>query len=346
MRKQAAAIWAAWAALLFLRCAAWTEDRKPSGTFGLFVENDVFALSDGGYTNGVKLVWLSPGLGDGPGKGRVPRWLDTMSRKLTPSRTPDRRRFVSVALGQSMFTPEDILRKDLVRNDRPYAGYTYATLGFHRVSPSSMESFELDIGIVGPRSFAGDIQKFLHRVFHWSYPEGWANQLRNELALGIAYDHKWKVRPAGKTGEGNWDLITHAGGMASNVFTGASGGMEFRLGRRLPDDFGTALIGPGSDSASLFEGTAPRLPGRGHFGFHAFVALEGHAVARDIFLDGNTFRRSHRVDKLPFTIDIAAGIAVRHRRLKADLAYVYQTKRFKGQELKPLLGSLNIAVLF
>ena len=77
-----------------------------------------------------------------------------------------------------------------------------------------------------------------------------------------------------------------------------------------------------------------------------FVAFEGYAVARDIFLDGNTFRRSHRVDKMPFTVDIAAGIAVRHGRLKANLAYVYQTKRFKGQELKPLLGSLNIAVFF
>ena len=45
-------------------------------------------------------------------------------------------------------------------------------------------------------------------------------------------------------------------------------------------------------------------------------------------------------------LDIAAGIAVRRGRLKASLAYVYQTKRFKGQELKPLLGSLNIAVFF
>ena len=346
MRKRATTIWTAWAALLVLGCAAWTEDRKPAGTFGLFLENDVFALSDGGYTNGVKLVWVSPGLGEGPGKGRVPRWLDTMSRTLTPSRKPDRRRFISIALGQSIFTPEDILRKDLILNDRPYAGYTYAALGFHRAASSSMESIELDIGIVGPDSFGGNIQEFLHRVFDWSYPEGWANQLKDELALGVAYDRKWKVRPEGKTGQANWDLITHAGGSASNVFTGAGVGIEFRLGRSLPDDFGTALIGPGSDSASLFEGTAQGFSGGGHSGFHVFTALEGHAVVRDIFLDGNTFRRSHRVDKLPFTVDIAAGIAVRHGRLKASLAYVYQTKRFKGQELKPLLGSLNIAVLF
>jgi lipid A 3-O-deacylase len=166
------------------------------------------------------------------------------------------------------------------------------------------------------------------------------------LALGVAYDHKWKVRPAGKMGGGSWDLITHAGGMVSNVLTAAGGGIELRLGRHLPNDFGTSLIGSGSDGASLYEGTEPSFLGRSHIGFHAFVALEGHAVARDIFLDGNTFRRSHRVDKLPFTVDIAAGIAVRRGRLKASLAYVYQTKRFKGQELKPLLGSLNIAVFF
>jgi lipid A 3-O-deacylase len=297
MRKQTAVIWAALGALLLLRSSAWTEDRKSVGTFGLFIENDLFAGSDGGYTNGEKLVWVSPELGDGPGKGRVPRWLDTMSRKLTPVRSPERGRFLSLGLGLSIFTPEDILRKDLILNDRPYAGYLYASLGFHRAAASSMESIEIDIGIVGPRSLAGDIQKSLHRIFHWTYPEGWANQLKDELALGIAYDRKWKVRPAGKTGQRHWDLIAHGGGMASNVFTGASGGLEFRLGRRLPDDFGTSLIGPGSDSASLFEGMEP-LAGNRRLSIHAFAALEGRAVARDIFLDGNTFRRSHKVEKL------------------------------------------------
>ena len=80
--------------------------------------------------------------------------------------------------------------------------------------------------------------------------------------------------------------------------------------------------------------------------FPRFRGARGPAVARDLLLDGNTFRSSHRVDKLPLTADITAGLALRHKRFKAVLSYTYQTRRFSGQSLKPVFGSLDLALLF
>lgn len=317
---------------------------KDPGTFALFVENDVFALSDGGYTNGVELDWLSPALGDGA--GRVPRWLDAWSRKLALSRGPGARRFVSAYFGQSMYTPEDITRRDLVAGDRPYAGLFRVGLGFHVRRGRSMDSFRFEAGIVGPHSFAGDIQKFLHRTFGWTYPEGWAHQLKDEPFLGVAYDRRWKLRAAAASRGLDWEIIGHGGANLSNLFSGLGGGLEIRAGWNLPSDFGTSLLGAASSAGALFEDPKWLRPGSDHAGFHVFAGLEVHAVARDLLLDGNTFRSSYRVDKLPLTADITTGLALRHKRLKASMIYAYQTRRFRGQELKPFIGSLSLALLF
>lgn len=330
--------------LLMIPSLAGAGERKPKGTFGIFVENDVFALSDGGYTNGVDFVWLSPALD--AGGGRVLRWFDGLSRKLERTPGSSSRRYISFSLGQRMYTPEDITRRDLVEDDRPYAGVLSAGLGFHFRKGDSMDSLRLEAGIVGPHSFAGDIQTFLHRVFGWKAPEGWAHQLKDELILGLGYDHRRKLRAASGAAGPAWELIGHGGGNLSNLFTALGGGLEIRAGWNMPSDLGTSLIGPASDAAAFLVEPEPPPSEPGRVGFHIFAALDVHLVAGDLLLDGNTFRSSHRVDKELLTADLAAGLALSYKRFKACLSYTYQTRRFAGQRLKPLFGSLDIVMRF
>jgi lipid A 3-O-deacylase len=334
--------------LLTVPSLAGAGERKPKGTFGIFVDNDLFAFSDGGYTNGVDLAWLSPAIGEGG--GRVPRWLDGISRgigrRFGAGRGADSRRFVSLSLSQRMYTPEDITRRDLVEDDRPYAGVLTAGLGFHFRHGNHMDSFRFEAGIVGPHSYAGDIQKFLHRTFGWTSPEGWAHQLKDEPVLGLGYDHRRKLRAASGAAGIDWELIGQAGGDLSNLFTALGQGLEIRAGWNLPSDLGTSRIGPASDAAALLVDPAPSPAGPDRIGFHVFAALDVHEVIRDLLLDGNTFRSSHRVDKEPITADLSAGFALSYKRIKACLSYTYQSRRFRGQELKPLIGSLNLVALF
>jgi lipid A 3-O-deacylase len=61
---------------------------------------------------------------------------------------------VSFSIGQNIYTPEDLERSDLIQDDRPYAVITYLAIGLHSKNSHRMDSLELDLGIVGPYSYA------------------------------------------------------------------------------------------------------------------------------------------------------------------------------------------------
>jgi lipid A 3-O-deacylase len=319
---------------------------KPSGIFSLYVENDVFAGTDRGYTNGLRFVWVSLDLNAERDQVRVPRWLDGLSRRIPPAQPDGARRFVSLSFGQNIYTPDDITRRDPLPDDRPYAGISYAALGFHAQDRFAMDTVELYAGVVGPSSLAGWTQRGLHRLFGWDRPQGWSHQLHDESVLGLVCDHKWKldrVNLVGDEGRFEWDLIGHGGGELSNLWTGLRTGLELRAGWNLPRDYGTSLIQPGSDSASLFEERDVRLKGRSLFGFHLYFALEGEWVVRDLLLDGNTFRSSPRVDKEPFLGVAAAGFALRYKRLRFSFGYAVKTREFATQRRKSVFGTVNLS---
>jgi hypothetical protein len=321
------------------------KPQAPPGIFSLYIENDLAAGTDRDYTNGLKALWVSPELGEGEGRLRAPGWIDFLSRRLPLIQTQDARRFFSLSLAQAMYTPEDITRPVPDPSDRPYAGFLYAGLAVHSMDAGSLDTAEIDLGVVGPLSLAGDIQRLWHHTFGWDKPRGWAYQIKNEPVLALTYDHMQKIlRPRTEEGFGR-DAIVHAGATLSNVFTGAMAGLEFRLGWNLPGDFGSAHIQPGSDSAALFDERGLRLPGKRPFGFHFFLALEGKAVVRDLFLDGNSFRSGPRVDKLPLVGQVVAGAALRYKRLKLSYGYVFLSKEFTTQRGTQTYGSLNLAFM-
>ena len=69
-------------------------------------------------------------------------------------------------------------------------------------------------------------------------------------------------------------------------------------------------------------------------------------MARDIFLDGNTFRSSHDVDTEHAVADFMAGITMGYRGLKLSLARVYRTREFEGQDKAQRFGSITLSYRF
>jgi hypothetical protein len=137
------------------------------------------------------------------------------------------------------------------------------------------------------------------------------------------------------------------GGGLGNAFTGANAGGEIRFGWNLPNDFGTYIIRPGSDSNAPTDSTDPRLFRLlRRAGFHLFFAVDGTAVARNILLDGNTFRDSHSVDKEHFVACFAGGIGIVIKRFKITYSHVYQTKEFKTQEKEQQYGAISVSYTF
>lgn len=73
----------------------------------------------------------------------------------------------------------------------------------------------------------------------------------------------------------------------------------------------------------------PAMPGSGIYelpknkwSWSLFTGLETRAIAHDIFLDGNTFAKSH-IDKKPFVADTAAGASLTYNNTRISYTLVY-----------------------
>jgi len=315
-----------------------------SWTFSLYFENDLFADSDQHYTNGIKLSWISPDLTRYRDSGKLPAWSQPYIDLLPFIHEPGLQRNITLSVGQNIYTPQDISRKDLIRDDRPYAGWLYFGAAFHNKNPRRLDSMEVQLGLVGPLSFAEQAQTLVHELRGFAKPEGWSHQLKTEPGIALVYERKWRTVLPPRHGLG-FDLISHAGGALGNIQTYANAGLEARIGWNLPADFGNSLIRPGGDTNAPVDASDPRRRRHG-FGFHLFASVDGRAVARDIFLDGNTFASSHRVDKRNLVADLAAGASLIAGRFKLSFAKVLRTREFRGQAANHRFGSVTLSYTY
>jgi len=145
---------------------------KDSGTSTFYLENDTFTGTDSHYTSGLRLTWVSPDFADYRERPLVPEWGYPLVEKLPFANRSGFHRHMSLCAGQNIYTPEDISRSELIKDDRPYAGITYVSLGSHSSSSHRMDSLEFDLGIVGPHSYAEQCQAKVHEWIDSTDPQG------------------------------------------------------------------------------------------------------------------------------------------------------------------------------
>lgn len=326
-------------------CVA-AENPSEASTVTFTFENDLFAGSDNQYTNGMQLGWLSPDLKHYADEQRLPRLLLPLVNLVPFSNQPDRQHNIGFTLGQLTFTPGDTQARGVVLDDRPYAGWLYGGLSFISKGDAVLDSFELQLGVVGPASLAEEAQAFVHEIRGFDTPRGWSHQLSNEPGIDLIYQHKRRVlRSAGNEGIG-YDVITTVGGALGNIFTYLNAGVETRVGWNLPSDFGTSLILPGGDTNAPNATSDPRLRNQGRVGLYVFAAVAGRLVARDIFLDGNTFASSHSVDKELLVGDAVVGASLVLSRWKLSFSRALRTQEFTRQPDEHNFGSISLSYTF
>ncbi len=318
--------------LLSWSLTATAQGDPAYGTLALEYENDLFAGEDRYYTNGVRATWISP-------DDRIPGWVQS-GADLVPFFDQLGSRKLSYSLGQNMYTPKDITDPNPPEDDRPYAGWLYFAVGLASETSERVDRLQLSLGVVGPASLADKTQAEIHRFMDSDRPEAWNTQLRNEPTLMVSYERQWRSF-VGMGDEGwAWDLTPSAGGAVGNVFTQVNVGLTLRAGRHLPMDWGPPRIQPTLPGSGVFR---PRAG----FGWYFFVSADGRAVARDIFLDGNSFRSSRSVDKEPLVGEIQVGAAANiTRRVRVSYTHVFSTREFKTQEEAQEFGTMALSVLF
>ncbi|HBK47142.1 MAG TPA: DUF2219 domain-containing protein [Xanthomonadaceae bacterium] len=307
------------------------------------VDNDLFGGKDQdqGYTNGAVLTLVSPNLADytdDPCLPRLARWVNRHLERLHPGEFDQQNMVFS--LGQGIYTPTDFTRRDVIPDDRPYAGILMASFGYNARNDDHLRTTQLQIGVVGPWSFAEEAQDAIHDLLGDEKFQGWGNQLHNEPLLNLVHERmrRWPGDASVNADGWGWDFISHWGGALGNRATHLNVGGEVRFGWKLPDDFGSTPTRPAG------ENTAPSLHGRpSGWSAHLFLTTDGRWVVRDITLDGNTFRNSHSVDKRPFVADIGYGLAVMRGKWKFAIARYHRTREFDAQKDLPVYGSFTIS---
>ncbi|RKZ05838.1 DUF2219 domain-containing protein, partial [bacterium] len=245
----------------------------------------------------------------------------------------------SWSLGQNLYTPEDIKTTELIEDDRPYAAWLYFAAGLIADTRRSLDIVEFSVGMVGPAALGEPLQKWVHSVIDSPEPRGWHNQLSNEPTLQIFYERNWR-RPwtpawLGAVGLTS-DVTPHLGGALGNVFIHAGGGGTIRLGTDLPADYGAPRMRPSLPGSEFF------VPSK-RISAYLFAGLEARAVARNIFLDGNTFASSHSVEKFPFVGDFQGGLAVVILDMRLSFTYVFRTREFMLQDDADKFGAIALS---
>lgn len=311
------------------------------GTLGLYLENDLFAGTDRYYTSGIKLSWSSPDL---------EKFSDTpYASPLLPLfniipyiNETDYQKNLVFALGQNIYTPDNTEAFELIDDDRPYAGWLYLGIGVVWKNADVRNSLVLNLGVVGPWSYAQETQRLVHDLRNLDHPKGWDNQLHNELGATLVYERKWRWPKHERRSGLDWEMLPHAGAALGNVQTYANIGAELRAGLNLPDDFGTPAIGPAATTSTPVDGSLGADRSRFDLGLYVFARADGRAVGRNIFLDGNTFGDSHSVGHNPFVADLSVGAAINIKNTKLAYAFVYRTKEFSSQEEAQVFGTVSL----
>jgi len=301
--------------------AASAQEAQEERWLAVTLDNDVIVRQDRHYTSGFQIAF--------------PLGRNTLPTALRGSNDSD----IVVALGQRIYTPTNITLASPDPADRPYAGWLYLLADMTTRSGHSIDHITASLGVIGPASLARGTQDLIHKVLNQVPPKGWDAQLKNEPALLLGCDRAWPALAAGTAGGQQWDFSPRVGITAGNVLTYASAGMVARLGQGLPADLAATRVslGPAADS---YRGAA------GNAGWHVWLGAEARAVARNIFLDGNSGRDGPRVQREKFGYDALAGFATAWREWAGSFSVVRRSREFKGQASPDTFGQLTVSLAY
>lgn len=307
---------------------------KPRERFlTLTVENDSLgAGTDRNYTSGVRLSWFDTAAIAPPLARKLDPYLPMAVNDTTS---------VHYSLGQNLYAPHDLLRRPPDPADRPYAAFLYGSMGLTSLTDNRMDNVELTLGVIGPLAAGKGTQKFVHSITGSNNPQGWDSQLENEPGLMVSWQRLWPEAYSAAIGDLHFRTSPYAGATLGNVYTYANTGVMFQL---VPKEFrwqGMPLrVRPAMPGSGYFS-----VP-EGEFSWSVFAGAEGRAVARNIFLDGNTFRDSPSVDKKIAVADLNVGVAFTYGRAQLSYTLNWRSKEFHGQDGSDLFGAVGLGYRF
>lgn len=274
------------------------------------MENDYFLFwrppaerPDGDYTHGIRVEWE---------RKRTPAWLR--------DRLCVRGGCTSIfEIGQLIYTPE-YDAPEPVPGERPYAGWLFGRYALASTTSRSRRVISAQVGVTGPASLGEATQDAFHQlVAGFRKPLGWDHQLPFEVDAGLTAVQSWRLATSNRMAAIEPFTTIDVG----TVRTAAAAGMVAKLGWHVAHQW-------------LPE------PGR-RFDAHLFAGARASLVARDLFLDGTTFRESHHVTRRPLVPEWERGIRIRIDHLSIQYRVVTTGREYTTQPRSHPYAGITVA---
>ncbi len=280
-----------------------TSQEKFSKELSFIAENDLFVstFQDRYYSSGLFLSY----------------------RYLSKSKgTSLEKRIFKWELGHKIYTPYKSTITNVVDHDRPFAGYLYGSFGIDRVyKKNQLLNTSLQIGVIGPNSFAREMQQFTHDVYDFRKAIGWKYQIKNALALNFSFNY---LKTILKTKKNHIDVtwVNHLN--FGSIFTNTASGVYTRIGikplQKLTNTiaFNTHLNNAQNNSFKEIES---------FFYIKPMISY----VFYDATLQGSFLNKKSPVTKeiVPVVFNTEIGLRFTVNRLNFGYAFIYNTNKSK-----------------
>ncbi len=257
------------------------RDTRRQSYWRLSYDNDFFTATDKYFTQGIALEIVSPRL----------RALPARRVLIAPRATVVR---YGIGYEDDGYTASDLKAPQILWDDHPYAGtkqlrlFAIADDTLRRQRVTSM----LTLGLIGQGAGGKEIQTFIHRRTGNTIPQGWGNQIRNDVILNYeAGMERQLFRASDRL------LLTGSSSARAGTFnTAATVGVTAMLGR----------VG------SPFATARPRRE------MYLYAKPQVNLVGYDATLQGGLFNRSS-----PYTISASALSRIVYRQ---QVGLVYRSR--------------------
>jgi lipid A 3-O-deacylase len=243
-----------------------------------------------------------------------------------------------LSVGQMMFNPISGYAPDPTLQDRPFAGYLFAegAMSWFFKNESVLKG-AAQFGTTGPDALAQKGQELLHNTVGFYEPEGWAYQIRNELAINLSAQYTQLLHRAANN---ELDFSFEGYANAGTTFSGAGAGILFRAGKinqLFNSAYTNAVIG--------HDATTKKLVQKEVF-FYAKPQL--NVVAYDATIQGSMFNEDSPItfDTKPLVFAQQLGVNYSSPRFTVDFGLLFKSKELKSSAKAHQYGTISMYYRF
>jgi hypothetical protein len=267
-----------------------------AGQVSLMLENDVTYHTDFYYSHGTRIQYLDDA-----------NW--------------------GISVNQNMYTPVEKTIKELIPDDRPYAGYLDIGV-FDTIYFDDSEFFiEGQIGTIGPHAYAEETQTLIHKWIGSVVPLGWSNQIPNHATILIItrytthiFDNKY------------FAIDPYVGAQVGNLADNLNCGFNIYAGYNLPSDRNNQRV----------------IPFKGIKGIdwnpyaYVYAGIEPRLVLYSMMLEDHRFT----IHPEYFVYDENAGLVIGCKYFELAFTFCLRSKEFEEQPKPEKYGAAKISFNF